>query len=85
MRSRSRSCSPGKKKFSKIVDGKCVRYGAKGMRIKKSNPIRRRSFCARHRCHLKYDKATPGYQSCKAWDCKTKKKSRSPIRKKSKR
>jgi len=62
-------CSPGKKKFAKRVNGKCIRYGDPNMTIKKQNPDRKRSFCARHQCHLKKDKATPGYQSCLAWDC----------------
>jgi len=36
------------------LDGKmhCVRYGDPNMTIKKHRPGRKRSFCARHRCHL---------------------------------
>ena len=71
-RRRSRSCSPGKnKKFAKMVNGKCVRFGDPNMTIKKHKPGRKRSFCARHRCSQKRNKATPGYQSCKKWNCRT--------------
>ena len=44
-----------------------VNFGDPNMRIRKSNPARRRSFRARHRC------ATPGprwkarYWSCRKW------------------
>jgi len=67
-----RTCRPtGNKRSAKMVNGKCVRFGYKPMPIKANNPARRRSFCARHRCSKKRDKATAGYQSCKAWRCKT--------------
>lgn len=66
------TCKPtGNKRSAKIVNGKCVRFGYKPMPIQASNPVRRKSFCARHRCNQKTDKATAGYQSCKAWKCKT--------------
>ena len=69
---RSRSCSPGRnKKFAKMVNGKCIRFGDPNMTIKKHKPGRKRSFCARHRCSQKRNKATPGYQSCKKWNCRT--------------
>ena len=69
---RSRSCSPGRnKKFAKMVNGKCIRFGDPNMSIKKHKPGRKRSFCARHRCSQKRNKATPGYQSCKKWNCRT--------------
>ena len=41
------------------------------MTIKKHKPARKKSFCARHKCSQKTNKATPGYQSCKKWNCKT--------------
>ena len=71
-----RPCSRGTKKSAKLVrncDGKyvCVRYGDPHMSIKKHLKSNKRSFCARHNCHKKTDPATPGFQSCKAWDCKT--------------
>ena len=72
----SQTCRPGTKKSSKLVrdcSGKmrCVRYGQKGVSIKKHIPRNKKSFCARHRCSTKSDVGTPGYWSCKAWDCKT--------------
>lgn len=71
-----RSCSSSNKKKAKLVKNckgnmVCVRYGDKNMSIKKHIPARKKSFCARHRCHLKTNPATPGFQSCKAWNCKT--------------
>lgn len=69
---RSYACEPGKNhKFANVVNGKCVRFGDPHMTIKKDQPGRKRSFCARHRCSQKRDKATPGYQSCKKWSCST--------------
>lgn len=73
------SCKPNAKKRSakrvRGCDGKmvCVRYGSKEKKysIKKHRAPRKKSFCARHKCEDKYDPATPGYQSCKAWNCKT--------------
>jgi hypothetical protein len=43
------------------------RLGQKTMKIKKSNPARRRSFRARHRCHTAKNRMTARYWSCKAW------------------
>ena len=43
------------------------RLGQKTMRIRKSDPDRRRNFRARHRCHTAKDKTTARYWSCKAW------------------
>lgn len=69
---RSYGCQPGKNhKFAKLVNGKCVRFGDPHMTIKKDQPGRKRSFCARHQCTKKTDPATPGYQSCKKWNCQT--------------
>ena len=65
-------CTSGRnKKFARIVNGKCIRFGDPNMTIKKNQPGRKRSFCARHRCSHKKNKATPGYQSCKKWSCQT--------------
>lgn len=44
-----------------------VNFGDKDMRIKKSNPERRKSFRARHNCDQKKDKTTAGYWSCRKW------------------
>lgn len=65
------TCSKGNKKFVKRVSGKCIRFGDPNMKIKKHDPARKKAFCARHRCTQKHDPATPGYQSCKKWNCKT--------------
>ncbi len=63
------------KKFKVYVKGcgkdksrvKKINFGDKKMKIKKSNPKRRKSFRARHRCHTAKDKCTARYWSCKAW------------------
>lgn len=44
-----------------------VNFGDKKLKIKKSNPKRRKSFRARHKCSQKKDKTSAGYWSCKAW------------------
>jgi hypothetical protein len=44
-----------------------VNFGDPNMRIKKSNPERRKSFRARHKCSEKKDRATAGYWSCRFW------------------
>ena len=44
-----------------------VNFGDQNMRIKKSNPKRRKSFRARHRCDTAKDKTTARYWSCRAW------------------
>lgn len=64
--------TPGeRKKFvvKACEDGteKIVRFGDPDMRIKKSNPERRKSFRARHKCDEKKDKMSAGYWSCKKW------------------
>lgn len=67
----NKKCTPGnRKKFAKVVNGVCVRYGDPNMTIKKHIPSHQKSFCARHKCTEKCDKATPGYQSCLKWNCK---------------
>lgn len=43
------------------------RLGQKTMRIKKSNPARRRNFRARHRCNTAKNRMTARYWSCRAW------------------
>jgi hypothetical protein len=54
-------------KNPKTGNVKKVNFGDKKLRIKKSNPKRRKSFRARHKCSQKKDKTTAGYWSCKAW------------------
>lgn len=65
---------PGDVKKSKVYvdpdgDGKAkkVNFGDKKMRIKKSNPARRKSFRARHNCDNPGPKDKARYWSCKAW------------------
>lgn len=43
------------------------RAGQKTMRIKKSNPARRRSFRARHNCENPGPRTKARYWSCRAW------------------
>ena len=38
-----------------------------GMNIKKSNPARRKSFRARHKCSTATNKLSARYWSCKKW------------------
>jgi hypothetical protein len=44
-----------------------VNFGDKNMRIKKSNPDRRKSFRARHNCENPGPKTKARYWSCRAW------------------
>jgi hypothetical protein len=56
------ACDKGKKKT--------IRYGDAKMRIKKSNPARRKSFRSRHKCDkpaTRANKLTARYWSCKEW------------------
>jgi hypothetical protein len=63
----------GKKKFYVFVRNpktgnvKKVTFGQKGVKIKKNNPERRRSFRARHKCSQQKDKLSSAYWSCRAW------------------
>lgn len=62
----------GKKKFVVFARNsqgqtKLIRFGDANMTIKKSDPARRRSFRARHKCDTATDKLTARYWSCKAW------------------
>ena len=57
------------KVYVKKPNGKVVKvnFGDKTMRIKKSNPDRRKSFRARHNCENPGPKWKARYWSCKAW------------------
>lgn len=57
------------KVYVKKPNGKIVKvnFGDKNMRIKKSNPARRKSFRARHRCENPGPKWKARYWSCKKW------------------
>ena len=61
---------PKKSHVVKACDGgkeKIIRFGDANMTIKKSNPKRRKSFRARHKCDTAKDKMTARYWSCKKW------------------
>ena len=61
----------GSKKFYVYVKNpktgniKKVEWGARGMSVGISDPKRRKSFAARHRCHLTKDKTTASYWACR--------------------
>jgi len=57
----------GKKTKDGKIKVKKVNFGDKNMRIKKSNPERRKSFRARHKCDTAKDKTTARYWSCRKW------------------
>ena len=44
-----------------------VNFGQKGVRIKKDNPERKKSFRARHNCDSPGPRTGARYWSCKAW------------------
>ena len=44
-----------------------VNFGQKGMKIKKNNPERRKSFRARHNCDNPGPRHKPRYWSCRKW------------------
>jgi len=54
-------------KDPKTGNVKKVNFGDPNMRIKKSNPARRKSFRARHKCDQKKDKTSAGYWACRSW------------------
>jgi hypothetical protein len=51
-------------KTGKVVK---VNFGAKGMNIKKNNPVRRKAFRARHNCKNPGPRTKARYWSCRAW------------------
>jgi hypothetical protein len=57
------------KVYVRKPNGKVVKvnFGDKKMRIKKSNPDRRKSFRARHNCENPGPRWKARYWSCKAW------------------
>ena len=57
----------GKKDKEGRVIAKKVNFGDKNMRIKKSNPKRRKSFRARHNCKNPGPKWKARYWSCRKW------------------
>ena len=57
----------GKKDSKGRIKAKKVNFGDKNMKIKKSNPKRRKSFRARHNCDSPGPKTKARYWSCKKW------------------
>ncbi len=57
----------GKKDKKGRVKAKKVNFGDPNMKIKKSNPKRRKSFRARHNCKSPGPKTKARYWSCKKW------------------
>ena len=57
----------GKKNADGTIKVKKVEFGDPNMKIKKSNPKRRKSFRARHNCDNPGPKTKARYWSCKAW------------------
>jgi len=57
----------GKKNADGTIKVKKVNFGQKGMKIKKSNPERRKSFRARHNCDNPGPKTKARYWSCRKW------------------
>ena len=57
----------GKKDAEGRVVAKKVNFGDPNMKIKKSNPKRRKSFRARHNCDNPGPKTKARYWSCKKW------------------
>jgi hypothetical protein len=55
--------------YVKKPDGKVVKvnFGDKNMKIQKSNPARRKSFRARHRCENPGPRWKARYWACKTW------------------
>ena len=51
-------------KTGKVVK---VNFGAKGMNIKKNNPVRRKAFRARHNCDNPGPRTKARYWSCRKW------------------
>ena len=54
--------NPKTKKIMKVNFGDA----SGGLSAKVSDPDARRSFAARHKCHMKKDKTKPGYWACRA-------------------
>lgn len=57
----------GKKNADGTIKVKKVNFGQKGMKIKKNNPKRRKSFRARHNCDNPGPKTKARYWSCRKW------------------
>lgn len=61
----------GRKKYQVYVRNKKgnvikISYGDSGMKANWNDPKARKSFAARHRCHMKKDRTKAGYWACRA-------------------
>ena len=54
-----KACENGKEKI--------LRFGDANLKIKKSNPKRRKAFRARHKCSQKKSKLTRQFWACASW------------------
>jgi len=54
----------GRKNAEGRVVAKKIQFGDPNLTVKNYDPARAKSFKARHKCHLKKDKTTPGYWAC---------------------
>jgi hypothetical protein len=54
----------GRKNAEGRVVAKKIGFGDPNLSVKNNDPKRAKSFRARHKCHLKNDKTTPGYWAC---------------------
>lgn len=55
----------GRKNAEGRVIAKKIGFGDPNLSVKNKDPKRAKSFRARHKCHLKTDKTTPGYWACR--------------------
>lgn len=55
----------GRKNKEGRVIAKKIGFGDPNLTVKNKDPKRAKSFRARHKCHLKNDKTTPGYWACR--------------------
>jgi hypothetical protein len=55
----------GRKNAEGRVIAKKIGFGDPNLTVKNYDPARAKSFRARHKCHLKKDKTTPGYWACR--------------------
>jgi hypothetical protein len=55
----------GRKNAEGRVVAKKIGFGDPNLSVKNADPKRAKSFRARHKCHLKKDKTTPGYWACR--------------------
>lgn len=55
----------GRKNAEGRIVAKKIGFGDRSLSVKNKDPKRAKSFRARHKCHQKNDKTTPGYWACR--------------------